>query len=60
MIGHVRRAAEYVEKARRSLEVLVVDKKTVAALGGDADAILRILQTLAESIEPKRRKHRAA
>ncbi len=50
---------KYVEKARRSLEILVVDKKTVAALGGP-DAILRILRALAGSIEPRRRKRRAA
>jgi hypothetical protein len=50
---------KYVEKARRSLEVLAVDRKTVAALGGP-DAVLRILQALAASLEPRPRKRRAA
>jgi hypothetical protein len=50
---------KYVEKARRSLEVIVIDKKSAKALGGP-DAIRRILQTLAESIEPRRKKRRAA
>ena len=49
----------YVERARRSLEVIVIDKKSAKALGGP-EAILRILQALAESIEPKRKKRRAA
>jgi len=48
-----------VEKARRSLEVIVIDKKSAKALGGP-EAIRRILQTLAESIEPRRRRRRAA
>ena len=50
---------KYADKARRSLEVLVVDKKTVTALGGP-EAVLRILHALADSLEPRRRKHRAA
>ena len=50
---------KYTEKARRSLEVLVVDKKTITALGGP-EAVLRILHALAQSLEPRRRKHHAA
>jgi hypothetical protein len=50
---------KYVEKARRSLEIIVIDKKSAKALGGP-EAIRRILQTLAESIEPRRKKRRAA
>jgi hypothetical protein len=50
---------KYVEKARRSLEVIVIDKRSAKALGGP-EAIRRILQTLAESIEPRRKRRRAA
>jgi hypothetical protein len=50
---------KYVAKARRSLEVILIDKKSAKALGGP-EAILRILQALAESIEPRRKKRRAA
>jgi hypothetical protein len=50
---------KYVEKARRSLEVIVIDKKSATALGGP-EAIRRILLALAESIEPRRKKRRAA
>lgn len=48
----------YAARARRSLEVLVVDKKVVAALGG-ADAIPGILRALAEALAMKK-KRRAA
>ncbi len=50
---------KYVEKARRSLEVIVIDKKSAKALGGP-EAIRAILQTLAEAIEPRRKRRRAA
>lgn len=50
----------HVERARRSFETVIVDKKTSNALGGP-DAIVRILQALAESIvAPPRKKRRAA
>jgi hypothetical protein len=51
---------KYAERARRSLEVLVLDKKVVAALGG-ADRVAGILRALADAIgEKKPKKRRAA
>ncbi len=49
----------HAARARRSLETLVVDKKTIKALGG-AEAVLGILDALAKSIEASRKKRRAA
>jgi hypothetical protein len=49
----------YVEKARRALEVIGIDKKSAKALGGP-EGIRRILLALAQSIEPRRKKRRAA
>lgn len=51
---------KYAERARRSLEVVVLDKKLVGALGGP-DRVAGILRALAEAIgENKPKKHRAA
>lgn len=51
---------KYAERARRSLEVVVLDKKIVAALGG-ADRVAGILRALADAIgEKKPKKRRAA
>jgi hypothetical protein len=51
---------KYAERARRSLEVVVLDKKLVAALG-DADRVAGILRALADAVgEKKPRKRRAA
>jgi hypothetical protein len=51
---------KYAERGRRSLEVVVLDKKVVAALGG-ADRVAGILRALADAIgEKKPKKHRAA
>jgi hypothetical protein len=51
---------KYVERARRSLEVIVVDKKLVKALGGP-DRVAGILHALAEALgEKKPKKRRAA
>ena len=51
---------KYAERARRSLEVVVLDKKVVAALGG-ADRVAGILRALADAIgEKKPKKRRAA
>lgn len=50
---------KYADKARRSLETIVIDKKTANALGGP-EAIARILHALAESLEPRRKKRPAA
>ncbi len=50
----------YADRARRSLEVIVIDKKVVAALGG-AERVAGILRALADAIsEKKPRKRRAA
>jgi hypothetical protein len=51
---------KYVERARRSLEVIVVDKKVVKALGGP-DCVAGVLRALAEALgEKKPKKRRAA
>jgi hypothetical protein len=51
---------KYAERARRSFEVVVLDKKLVAALGGP-DRVAGILRALAEAIgENKPKKRRAA
>jgi hypothetical protein len=49
----------YVEKARRSFDTLVVDRKVLDALGGP-DAVINILQTLATSVSAGRKKRPAA
>ena len=57
-----RSRGRYAAKARRSLEVLVVDKKVAAILGGPT-AIVQILNTLADGVAEGReskRKHHAA
>jgi hypothetical protein len=51
---------KYAERARRSLEILALDKKLVAALGGP-EAVAGILRALATAVgEKKPRKRRAA
>jgi len=51
---------KYAELARRSLEVVVLDKKLVAALGG-ADRVAGILRAVADAVADKKpRKRRAA
>jgi hypothetical protein len=51
---------KYAERARRSLEIVVLDKKLVASLGG-ADKVAGILRALAEALgDGKPKKHRAA
>lgn len=49
----------HLEKARRSFDTLLVDRKVLKTLGGH-DAVLTILQTLATSVAAGRKKHRAA
>jgi len=50
----------YAERARRSLEVVVLDKKLVAALGGP-DRVAGILRAVADAVgEKKPKKRRAA
>ena len=48
---------KYAERARRSLEVIVLDKKLVATLGG-ADSVAGILRALADAIGEKKPKKR--
>lgn len=50
---------KYLEKARRSFETIIVDKKIVAALGGP-EGLSAILQALATSITKAKKKRRAA
>jgi hypothetical protein len=50
---------KYTERARRSLEVVVLDKKLVAALGGP-DAVAGILRALAGAVGEKRNRRRRA
>ncbi len=51
---------KYAERARRSLEVVVLDKKLVGALGGP-DRVAGILRAVADAIgEKKPKKRRAA
>jgi hypothetical protein len=51
---------KYAERARRSLEVIVVDKKLVKALGGP-DRVAGVLHALAAALgEKKPKKRRAA
>ena len=52
----------HVERARRSFELIIVDKKLVAMLGGP-DKVAGILRALADAMgvsKPKRRRARNA
>ncbi len=49
----------HVAAANESFEVLLIDRRVADALGG-AQAIARILEALADSIEPVRKKKRRA
>ena len=50
---------KHAARARRSLEVLVLDRKIVAALGGP-DAVRTILHVLAQALVGNKKKRRAA
>ncbi len=50
---------KYVEKAQRSFDTVVVDKKVSAALGGP-EGINAILVALAESMVHAKKRRRAA
>lgn len=50
---------KYLEKARRSFETIVVDRKIVAALGGP-EGLTGILEALARSVTQAKKKRRAA
>ena len=57
-VGKVTRG-KYAARARRSLEVLVIDKKVSRTLGGP-DAIRAILTALARAVEDTKKRRRAA
>jgi hypothetical protein len=50
---------KYFEKARRSFETIIVDKKVAATLGG-AEGVTALLEALAKSLGQTKRKRRAA
>jgi hypothetical protein len=50
---------KYVEKARRSFETIVVDKRLLEALGGP-EGLYAILDALAKSMARGRKKRHAA
>jgi uncharacterized DUF497 family protein len=50
---------KYLQKANRSFESVILDRKAVKTLGGP-DAIREIVETLARTICDARKKHRAA
>ena len=50
---------KYLQKANRSFESVILDRKAVKTLGGP-DAIREIVETLARTIRDARKKHRAA
>lgn len=50
---------KYSEKARRSFETIIVDKKVAATLGG-AEGITALLEALAKSVGQAKKKRRAA
>jgi hypothetical protein len=50
---------KYFEKARRSFETIIVDKKVAATLGGP-EGITALLEALAKSVGQVKRKRRAA
>jgi hypothetical protein len=54
-----RTRGKYVEKARRSFETIVVDKKVAATLGGP-EGVTALLEALAKSLRQAKKKRRAA
>jgi hypothetical protein len=50
---------KYAERARRSVEIVVLDKKLVAALGG-ADRVAGILRAVYDAVGDKKPKRRRA
>ena len=50
---------KYLEKARRSFETIIVDKKVAAALGGP-EGVTAVLEALAKSVTVAKKKGRAA
>ena len=54
-----RARGKYFEKARRSFETIIVDRKVAATLGG-AEGITALLEALAKSLGQAKKKRRAA
>ncbi len=50
---------KYLEKARRSFETIIVDKKVATALGGP-EGVTAVLEALAKSVTHAKKKGRAA
>jgi hypothetical protein len=50
---------KYLEKAKRSFESVLLDRKAVETLGGP-DALREIVSTLAKGVREARKKRRAA
>ncbi len=50
---------KYAERARRSFETIVVDKKVATVLGGP-EGVTALLEALAKSIAQAKKKRRAA
>jgi hypothetical protein len=50
---------KYVEKARRSFETILIDKKVAAVLGGP-EGVTALLEALAKSLGQTKKKRRAA
>ena len=50
---------KYFEKARRSFETIIIDKKVAATLGG-AEEVTALLEALAKSLGQAKKKRRAA
>lgn len=50
---------KYFEKARRSFETIIVDKKVAATLGGP-EGVTALLEALAKTVRQAKRKRRAA
>jgi hypothetical protein len=50
---------KYLDKARRSFETIVVDKRVAAALGGP-EGVTAVLEALAKPVTKTKKKRRAA
>jgi hypothetical protein len=50
---------KYFQKARRSFETIIVDKKVAATLGGP-EGVTALLEALAKSLGQAKKKRRAA
>ena len=50
---------KYAERARRSFETIIVDKKVAAVLGGP-EGVTALLEAVAKSVGQTKKKRRAA